>query len=267
MSPIISSEAVCNHVVIKVGGALLESHDAASRFFKQISQIEHFLPVIVHGGGAQVQAMLTDLGFTSEKLDGVRVTPAEHMPVVAGVLAGTANKQLVALAQKEHCNAVGISVLDGNLIRSEIVSSALGCVGTPVQVDAKLLLDLLRNGWMPLVSSIGGDAKGNLLNINADHAAAAIAAELKCPLVLLSDVSSVLDENNHRIAQISHRNLATLIENKVIIDGMKVKVESAMETAAKTGEAVIIAGWKDNLSHIIQGQSGTQIVSQTGPLL
>ena len=249
-------------VVIKVGGALLESKDAAVRFFQQLNALEGYNPVVVHGGGAQVQALLNELGLTSEKRHGVRITPHHHMPYVAGVLAGTVNKQLVAYAQSVDCRAVGLSVVDGNLVQSRIAEPELGQVGIPACVDKQLISDLLASHWLPLIASIGADSAGELVNINADHAAAAIATALQCPLVLLSDVAAVLNKQQQRIAEIAPALLTELIADDTIRDGMRVKVESAMQTALDTSKTVTIASWKDNISAIIQGQLGTKILSR-----
>lgn len=254
-------------VVIKVGGALLESPDAPLDFFEQLSQLKYVNPVLVHGGGAQVQALLSKLNMHSEKLNGMRVTPNDHMPIVAGVLAGTVNKQLVAYAQSKHCKAVGLSILDGHISQCEITDEALGCVGTPVSVDPELVLQLVENDWLPVISSIGATSNGQLLNINADHAAAALASAMQCPLILLSDVSAVLDDNKQRIAHLDEAEIQHLIKTKVIKDGMTVKVESALKTANSTGKSVTIASWQDNINHIIHGQLGTQITPSNGPSL
>lgn len=254
-------------IVIKVGGALLEAESAASQFFTQLSLLKDVNPIVVHGGGAQVQAMLKDLGFTSEKHLGMRITPDAHMPIVTGILAGSANKQLVAMAQAKSCKAVGISILDGNLMHCERISESLGCVGAPTTVNPKLVSELVENNWLPIVSSIGSDSKGQLLNINADHAASALAVAMACPLVLLSDVSSVLNENKARIPTISPDDMQELIDTKVIVEGMKVKVESAMDTAKKTNRSVTIAGWKDNINDIINGRLGTQVHAHKGPII
>ena len=254
-------------VVIKVGGALLESPQAPVKFFTQLSQLKDIYPVLVHGGGAQVQALLKQLGFESEKLNGMRITPKEHMPIVAGVLAGAVNKQLVAMAQSKQCRAVGLSILDGHMTHCQVANQELGCVGTPKQTNTDLILQLVENEWLPIISSIGADPQGLLLNVNADHAAAALASALQCPLVLLSDVAAVLDSEKQRIASLDETNIQALIDAAVIKDGMAVKVNSALNTAKATGKSVTIASWQDNINQIINGQLGTQIVAPKGPLL
>jgi acetylglutamate kinase len=254
-------------VVIKVGGALLESPDAPLEFFEQLSQLKNIQAILVHGGGAQVQALLGKLNLHSEKLNGMRVTPNDHMPIVAGVLAGTVNKQLVAYAQSKQCKAVGLSILDGYISQCEVSDEALGCVGTPVSVNPELVLQLIENDWLPVISSIGANKSGQLLNINADHAAAALASAMQCPLILLSDVAAVLDEHKQRIASLCEAEIQQLIKTNVIKDGMAVKVESALQTANSTGKSVTIASWQDNINLIIHGQLGTQITPSNGPSL
>jgi acetylglutamate kinase len=252
-----------NIVVIKVGGALLESKDAAIRFFQQLNDLKDIQPVVVHGGGTQVQSLLAELGLTSEKRHGVRVTPMDHVPYVTGVLAGTVNKQLVAYAQSVGCRAVGLSIADGQLVQSKIADPELGQVGLPTSANIQLITDLLASQWLPLVASIGADEQGELLNVNADHAAAALASGLQCPLVLLSDVAAVLDKDLNRIPEINPKSLSALIQDNTIRDGMRVKVESAMQTANDTGKAVTIASWKDDIANIISGELGTKLTIQS----
>lgn len=248
-----------NAFVVKVGGALLDKANAATQFFQQLSSLKDSNTVVVHGGGAQVAQLLAQLSLESPKINGLRVTPSEHMPYVTGCLAGTVNKTLVASALAEGLPAIGLSILDGRMITAKVHSQALGAVGTPVSSDSALLTQLLQNNWLPVVASIGADENGNLLNINADHAAAAIAESLGCSLVLLSDVPAVLDEKKQRIASITPKLLTELVEKQVVTDGMLVKVNAAMDTAKQTGQTVIIAGWQDDIHAILNGDAGTQI--------
>ena len=241
---------------------MLETASATQDFFQNLNKAEGLLPVLVHGGGVQVATLLNKLGYETKKKDGLRISPADQMPYVAGSLAGAVNKTLVAQANLAGFKAVGISALDGNSISAEQIDPELGSVGQPTGYDSSLLTQLVSHGWLPVMSSIGASAQGELLNINADHAAATVAEGLKCPLVLLSDVPSVLDLDKQRIPTISPDNLPALVNEQVITDGMLVKVNAAMDTAVKTKEPVIIAGWRDNLTTILAGDAGTHILPE-----
>jgi len=248
--------------VIKVGGALLESTKATQAFLHNLLEANNIQPALVHGGGTQVASLLEKLGYTTVKKEGLRVSPSEQMPYVTGMLAGAVNKTLVAHANSAGFKAVGISALDGKTIRAEVIDKTLGAVGQPTGADGTLVSQLLNSKYLPIMASIGASDKGELLNINADHVAATLAESLQCPLLLLSDVPSVLDANKQRIATITPGSLPTLVNDKVITDGMLVKVNAAMATARKTHEPVIVAGWRDSLSAILAGNAGTHVLPE-----
>ena len=167
-------------IVIKLGGALLDDPSANTSFFVALA---HFIQhnqnvVLVHGGGKSVDRHLELLGFKSEKRDGIRITPAEHMQEIAGVLAGQLNARLVGLLQSRGVNAVGLTLADGATTtarKTQKFAFDTGRVGEITGGDSSLMQTLLRNGCTPIFSSIGMDSAGELLNINADEAAASIA--------------------------------------------------------------------------------------------
>lgn len=232
-------------LVIKVGGALLENAACLQAFFAELHTIQTRRPVVVvHGGGALVQKLLTDLGFTSEKKNGLRITPTEHMPYVIGGLAGSANKQMLSAALSNQVKAVGISLADGGDIHCSIPDSDLGNVGEVSSGSAQLIQDLVNADYMPVVSSIGATEKGQLLNVNADQAAEAIAKMLKGQLVLLSDVDGILDGNQQVIDSIDQSAANQLINDGVITDGMIVKVQSAIDTANTLNAPIAILNWR-----------------------
>ena len=154
-------------VVIKVGGALLENPAIAAQLLTEIKALMATRPVIlVHGGGAMVDTLLGAMQLTSTKIDGLRVTPDEHMPVVSGALAGTANKMLCGLAIGAGVTPVGISLLDGGLTQCAVLNEKYGAVGIPSPGNSALLDHLLASGCLPVISSIGSNADGRLLNVN-----------------------------------------------------------------------------------------------------
>jgi acetylglutamate kinase len=255
-----------NILVIKVGGAFMQANDAALALLTTIAELQkNYIVVLVHGGGAMVEELLSALNLTSQKIDGLRVTPKAHMPYIAGALAGTANKQLCGLAIQAGISPVGLSLLDGNMCHATVMREELGAVGSVEPGDATLLKALAATHMLPIISSIGADNKGNLLNVNADQAATVIAQLLDADLLLLSDVPGVLDVDKNLIAQLDTEQIETLIAQNVIRDGMIVKVQAALTAANNLGRSVTIASWKDakKLLGLLQQQAiGSKIAPQ-----
>ncbi|XOV79703.1 MAG: acetylglutamate kinase [Aestuariibacter sp.] len=232
-------------LVIKIGGALLHDESQLSAFFTVIAKLsgDHNC-VLIHGGGDFAQDWLTKLGLTSTKINGVRVTPKAHLPYVAGALAGYVNTRLCAVAKANGVNPVGLNLGDGGICQVVEKSPELGAVAEVIPGRKALLTQLLANDYVPIVSSIATDNNGNLFNVNADDAAAGLAELLGSPLLLLSDVPGVLDQNKHVIQQLDANSIQYYIETGVIQGGMVVKVQAALNVAKRTGQPVIIASWK-----------------------
>lgn len=223
---------------------------------------EEVCVVLVHGGGPMVEELLAALNLRSNKVNGLRVTPEEQMPFITGALAGTANKQLCGLAIKAGLNPVGLSLADGKICIGSVLSPELGRVGSVVAGNAHLLQLLVSNDMLPIISSIGADPEGRLLNVNADQAATVIAQLLKAELILLSDVPGVLDANRTLIEKLNKKEIDALIEEGVIRDGMVVKVQAALTAAQSLGRSVTIASWKSApklLGFLHNEPVGTQI--------
>lgn len=233
-------------LVIKVGGALLDSVNEKAQLFQTIASLvnQGVDVVLVHGGGCLVDDWITAMGFTNEKLDGLRVTPKSQVNVVVGALAGAANKLLVANAKQHNVKAVGLSLCDGGLVNAEYVDDRLGQVGQCRVGDPTLLNSLLANDFTPLIGSIADDGEGRLLNVNADQAAQVIAQLIGGKLILLSDVPGVLDGNKELIDELSLQRAQQLIAQGVIAGGMKVKVNTAFNTATTLQDSIVIASWK-----------------------
>ncbi|MBO1270956.1 acetylglutamate kinase [Shewanella sp. 4t3-1-2LB] len=251
-------------LVLKVGGALMQCEMGMARLMetaaKMLSQGQKV--VLVHGGGYLVDEQLQVNGMETVKLDGLRVTPAEQMPIVVGVLAGTSNKILQAAAVKAGVVAVGMSLADGNLVDARIKDERLGLVGEVSPKDGAYINFVLAQGWMPIVSSIAVSATGDLLNVNADEAATVLAKLVGGKLVLLSDVSGVLDGKGQLIPQLNREQIQQLVKQGVIEKGMKVKVEAALDVAEQMGQPVQVASWRDaaQLAALARGENiGTQI--------
>ena len=255
-----------NSLVIKVGGAFMQDKDAALALLGTMAELQkNYFLVLVHGGGPMVEELLSALNITSQKIDGLRVTPKEHMPYITGALAGTANKQLCGLAMRSGLNPVGLSLLDGKICHATVVRQELGAVGSVEPGDATLLKALADTHMLPIISSIGADNNGNLLNVNADQAATVIAQLLDAQLLLLSDVPGVLDANKNLIEHLNNEQIEMLIAQNVICDGMIVKVQAALNAANSLGRSVTIAGWKnaEKLLGLLQQRAiGSKIAPQ-----
>ncbi|HGM5492805.1 TPA: acetylglutamate kinase [Serratia fonticola] len=256
-----------NPLIIKLGGVLLDSEEALERLFTALDvyRQEHQRPlVIVHGGGCVVDELMKQLSLPVVKKNGLRVTPADQIDIITGALAGTANKTLLAWAMKHKINAVGLSLADGGSVAVTQLDPALGHVGHALPGSPELLETLLNAGYLPVVSSIGITVEGQLMNVNADQAATALAATLGADLILLSDVSGILDGKGQRIAEMTAQKAEQLIAQGIITDGMVVKVNAALDAARTLGRPVDIASWRnaEKLPALFNGVSiGTRILA------
>ncbi len=243
-------------LVLKMGGRLLEDMQALDALLQVVKGLAAEYPlVLVHGGGAQVDSWLATFGFTTEKIDGQRVSPAEQMPVIAGALAGAVNGLMVARAQVAGLNAVGLTLAAGHSLKFDI-NHKLGAVGIASANDGSLVNSLLEKGFVPVFSSIGQSSDGQLLNVNADIAAAAICQLVQGTLVLLTDVPGILDGDGKLIKTLNREQAQQLVDSGVIKGGMKVKLDAALETAAALRRDIIVAGWQqpEDLLKLMQQQ-------------
>ncbi|KGQ68988.1 acetylglutamate kinase [Gallibacterium anatis] len=252
-------------LVIKVGGALLDTPQAMQNLISTLAQFKRTQQrqiVIVHGGGCIVDELMQRLNLPVQKKQGLRVTPADQIDIITGALAGIANKKLVAMAKTAGLNVVGLSLGDGNLTTATQLDAELGHVATVQPKQAALLNTLLKADFLPIISSIAIDDDGRLMNVNADQAATAIATLLQAELVMLSDVDGVLDQQKNLIAELNTAQIEKLIAEQVITDGMIVKVKAALTAAQALNQAVEIANWKkpEKLADLFSGQRiGTRI--------
>lgn len=238
--------------IVKIGGSTLEDIDTLAPLWRRIASraAEGEGLVLVHGGGKAVDALLARLGMPTARIEGLRVTPPEQMEVIAGVLAGTVNKRLVGAINAQGGRGVGLCLGDGATLRCEIMKSApsgaraeLGRVGEMRGTgDAALLRGLLSSSFTPIVSSIGLDAAGGLLNVNADGAASAIAKLLRADrLVLLTDVPGVRDGTGRVCPSLTPGVIQGMIDKGDITGGMIPKVRAALDAARASGIPVLIA--------------------------
>jgi acetylglutamate kinase len=246
---------------------LLDNEEALERLFMAVVAYrqEYQRPlVIVHGGGCLVDELMKKLNLPVVKKAGLRVTPADQIDIITGALAGSANKTLLAWAVKNHINAVGLSLADGGSVSVTQLSEELGNVGKAEAGNPALINTLTGAGYLPIVSSIGITAAGDLMNVNADQAATALAATLGADLILLSDVSGILDGKGQRIPEMSAERAEQLIDQGIITDGMIVKVHAALDAARTLGRPVDIASWRhaEQLPALFNGVAiGTRILA------
>jgi acetylglutamate kinase len=243
-------------IVVKFGGNAMEGGAVAKDFAQDIVLMKQtgMEPVIVHGGGPQIGAMLKRLAIPSTFIDGLRVTDKEAMEVVEMVLTGTINKQIVTGINAAGGHAVGLSGKDGNLIlarklkRTKIDPTSgetknidLGHVGEPSNINPEVLTTFLRSNLVPVIAPVGVGRDGETYNINADTVAGSVASAMRAErLVLLTDVEGVLDNDGKLIPYLTLREARALIENGTISGGMIPKIETAIEAVESGVKAAVI---------------------------
>jgi len=230
-------------LVLKLGGRALEAPDAAGELAAEVAALR--VPVvIVHGGGVEVSAWCMRLGLAPRFVEGLRVTDDATLEVVAAVLAGLANKRLVAALRAAGVDAVGLAALDGGTVTAAPHPDArrLGAVGRVDAVNPALLETLLAAGRVPVLSSLAADG-GRLLNVNADDLAAALAGALGArSLVLLSDTPGVR-LGGEWVARLEGEALGDAISHPEVAGGMKPKLAAARAALGAGVSRVQIAGW------------------------
>jgi len=224
-------------VVIKYGGNALagaSESDALGSFAKDVALLHAvgIKPVVVHGGGPQISALMERLGKTPSFHNGLRVTDAETMEIVSMVLLGTVNPQLVSAINQHGAPAVGVSGQDANMFMVTSRDSALGFVGDITKVDATIVKQMLDDSQIPVVATLGTDNTGQAYNINADTAAGALAEALGAQkLVYLTDIAGVRadkDDQGSLLRQATTSQLRSLLGSGAIDGGMIPKIESCV---------------------------------------
>jgi len=233
-------------VVVKYGGNAMINEDLKLQVMEDIVLLWliGIKVVLVHGGGPEISEMMAKLGKKPEFVDGLRVTDKETVDIVQMVLAGKVNKTLVNLIEKKGGKAVGISGMDGQLIKAEIKDERLGYVGNITKINIGAVTDLLDMGYIPVVSTLGCDNDGNAYNINGDTAAAHIAGALEAErLIMMTDIAGILrdkDDPSTLIPEITVSEAKQLYSDGVISGGMIPKVECCVEAIKKGVKNVII---------------------------
>lgn len=242
--------------VVKYGGHAMGDPKAAREFAEDIVLLRAvgINPVVVHGGGPQIGAMLKKLGVESEFIDGLRVTDKATAEVAEMVLSGAINKELVGWIAKAGGKAIGISGKDGGLVTATKVERTardpesnieraidLGFVGEPTTVDTAIIDTVVASGMIPIIAPIGAGADGHTYNINADTMAGAIASALGAArLFLLTDVAGVLDKAGKLLTDLSPDDVAALKEDGTISGGMIPKLETCVNAVEAGCDAAVV---------------------------
>lgn len=200
--------------------------------------------VLVHGGGPEISELMNKLGKKAEFVNGLRVTDKETVDIVQMVLAGKVNKSLVTLLETMGGKAMGISGMDGRLIEARMKDEKLGYVGEITKVNIAPVVDLLENGYIPVVSTVGCDAEGNVYNINGDTAAAFVAGAIGAErLIMMTDITGILRDRENPdslIPAITISDAAKLKEEGIISGGMIPKVDCCIEAINAGVQNVVI---------------------------
>ena len=238
-------------IVIKYGGSVMEKDILKKAVFRDIALLSSVgvRPVIVHGGGPEINNWLIKLNIKPKFESGLRVTDEKTMEIVEMVLMGRVNKQIVRGINETGATSIGLSGLDGNLIQArKLKSSTHGFVGDISKINSNILDPLIDKGYIPVISSIGSTKKGISLNINADYVAGEIAAAINAEkLILLTDTPGILEDLNNPKSLLRNINLKQArkyIEENIISDGMKPKAECCIRAIAQGVKA----------THIIDGR-------------
>lgn len=262
-------------VVVKYGGSAMVDTTLSTAFGHDIALLKQVgvNPVVVHGGGPQISAMLKRLQIESTFIDGLRVTDAAMIDVIEMVLAGKVNKQVAGLINRAGALAVGISGLDGGLITARrLLRRArengvetdrmldLGFVGEPARIDPRVIYALSGSGLIPVIAPIGAGEQGETYNINADTAAGAIAGAVNASrLLMLTDVPGVLDGDGKLIPELTAEDARRGIASGMISGGMIPKVETCLEAVRAGAKAAVI------LDGRVQHSCLLELFTEAGP--
>ncbi len=245
-------------IVIKYGGHAMGDEHLAREFARDVVLLEQTAinPIVVHGGGPQIEAMLKKLGVQSQYAAGLRITDEKTLEVVEMVLAGSINKQIVGYINEAGGKAIGLCGKDGNMVIARKLTRAvvdsgsefdvdLGFVGEPEKVDTTVLTQILGRELIPVLAPVCAATNGGTYNVNADTFAGAIAGALKAKrLLLLTDVPGVLDKSKNLIKELSADEARRLIADGTISGGMIPKVETCIDALERGVEGVVILDGK-----------------------
>ena len=229
-------------IVIKCGGRVLLDKSLLNNLIEDVVILKKLglTPILVHGGGLGIKKKLDEQNIESKFIMGLRVTNEKIIKVVESVMTKF-NKEIVNALEKKTCKAKSITVRENNIIYVEQENKELGFVGKPKRIDAKSLKEIIKDDFVPVITPMGLDEKGNSYNINGDTAAGALATSIKSRrLMLLTDIDGVLDDKDKLIPEINTINAKQLIESKTIHGGMIPKIKTCIDAINNGVRAVVI---------------------------
>ena len=233
-------------VVVKYGGNAMLNEELKQAVMHDVVLLSlvGVKLVLVHGGGPEINDMLTKIGKKSVKVRGLRVTDEETVDIVQMVLAGKVNKSLVNLIHLAGGKAIGLSGMDGHMIEAKTMDPELGFVGEVTKINPEPIYDVLEKGYIPVISTVGCDNEGNVYNINADTVAAAIAGAMKAEsLISMTDIAGLLmdkDDESTLIKKVFVSDVPKLVKNGIISGGMIPKIECCVESIRQGAKKVFI---------------------------
>jgi len=238
-------------IVIKYGGSIMEKDNLKKAFFRDVALLAcvGVRPIIIHGGGPEINHWLKKLNISPKFENGLRVTDPKTMEIVEMVLMGRVNKQIVSGINKTGSLSIGLSGLDGNLIQTrQLGDGSHGLVGEITKINSEILNPIIDKGYIPVISSIGSSIEGIKHNINADFVAGEIAAATNAEkLILLTDTPGILmdlDKPESLLKEIKLKDVRKLIDKEIVSDGMRPKTECCIRALAQGIKA----------AHIIDGR-------------
>jgi len=229
-------------IVIKCGGKVLLDPMLLDSMIEDIAILKKLglTPLLIHGGGLGIKKKLDELNIESKFITGLRVTDEKMIKIVEDVMVEF-NKKIIKALEKKSCKAKSITIKENNVIDVEQESKELGFVGKPTKVNTNLLNDIIQKDFIPIVTPMGLDPKGQVFNINADTAAGAIARSLRSRrLLLVTDVEGVLDKNEKLIPEIRSHEAEKLINDQTIHGGMIPKIRTCIDAANNGVRGVVI---------------------------
>jgi acetylglutamate kinase len=242
-------------VIVKFGGSAMGDAELARAFAQDIVYLKQsgINPIVVHGGGPQIASMLQKLAIKSDFVNGLRITDKPTVEVVEMVLAGKINKEIVSAINRQGGKAVGISGKDANLMIAKKITAMpdpqsnlmkavdIGYVGEPLEVNPHIVEVISKSDLIPVIAPVGIGRDGETLNINADTFASALAARMQAKrLLLLTDVTGVLDSEKHLVPELTTDEAHALIKNGTISGGMIPKIEGCIEVVESGVEGVVV---------------------------
>tara|TARA_B100001109_G_C18793883_1_gene441480 strand:- start:51 stop:899 length:849 start_codon:yes stop_codon:yes gene_type:complete len=242
------------NIVIKCGGSVLDDGNLFDDFISDVAVLKklNFNPIVIHGGGKKISSKLESLNIKSNFIDGSRVSSANIINIIEDVLIKL-NLDISISLKKLSCKVESITSKERNIIYVTQESKKLGFVGKPRKIEIEILKDIISSGKVPIISPLGLDENGQVLNINADTVAGSIAKELKARrLIIVSDVEGVLDENSNLISEINNQTASDMIKNKIISGGMIPKIKNCLEVADKGVKGVVIIDGKKKHSILFE---------------